>query len=171
AGAEPGDLVVQVAAGDRVLHQVLVWPDPDDLVVRPGRDAVPGCRNRDVAGLERAAVGDELLADRAVTGHQGASCRPQAVGADDRAALVAAAVSEPDPRRAAVVAEPGYFAAGLQGDAILRPARLVQHGQQVTAVHDAVGVAIAALERRAEVHGAEMPAGVGVHEHQAAGMY
>ena len=44
-------------------------------------------------------------------------------------------------------------------------------GIAVTAVHDDVRVAVAPLERRAEVHRGEMPAGVGVHEHQVAGAH
>jgi hypothetical protein len=82
---------------------------------------------------------------------------------------VAAAVGEADPRPVAVIGQLGDLAVALQRDAVVRLAGPVQHGQQVTAVHDGVRVPVAPFEPLPEVDRGEVLPAVRVHEHQVAG--
>jgi hypothetical protein len=76
SAAEHRDLVVELAAADRVLHEMHVGADPHDDVVEPGM-------LRHLLGGDGAAVGDIAVAHRHVLGDALAHRRPQPVSADE----------------------------------------------------------------------------------------
>ena len=131
---EDGDQVVELAAPQRIMHQMGARPGPQDDVGLPeiGRHLL-ALEHRpvgDVAGYPRLAVADDRLAD----------FRPHAVAADQRAPAHPLAVLQRDGDAVIVLREALDLPVVFQRDQIVALAGLEKHGMNVGAMGDRIGL-------------------------------
>ena len=139
-GMEHDDEVEQLAAAQRVVHQMGLLAAPDDhlgqaVFLRPLVRRQHGAIG-DVAGNHRLAVADDLLA------HRG----PQPVAADQRRALVGLAGFGLRRDAVAVVVDRDHLLRGGELDEVRFLAGVEDDIEHVGAVNDAIGRAVFVVE-------------------------
>ena len=145
-GVEHDHEIEQLAAAQRVVHQMGLLAAPDDhlrqaVFLRP----VGGRQHRaigDVAGDDRLAVADDLLAHG----------RPQAVAADQRRALVGFAGLGLYRHGRAVVVDRDDLLRGGELDQVRLLARVENDIEHVGAVNDRVGRVVLGVEALIDPH-------------------
>ena len=155
-GVEDGDKIVELAAAQRVMHEVAARARPQHHVgapeifrhlVAPEHAAIG-----DMAGDARLAVADDALADG----------RPHAVAGDQRAAFGPFAILQRDGDAVAVILVTVDAAAGFERDQIARLAGLEEAAVNIGAVNDGVRLAEALAKRAVERDIGDELAGDGV---------
>ena len=125
----------------------------------------------DLLGRDEAAV-DVVAGETrpAVAHHRASGRRPQAVGADERRALVRRPVLAGDENAAVALLEAHEALRRLEGDLIALAARLEDGAVEVAAMHDEIRVCEPCPELRAEVDPRQLVAGDRVGEDQRIGI-
>ena len=139
-GVEHDDEVEQLAAAQRIMHQMGLLAAPDDhlrqaVFLRPFGGRQHGAIG-DVAGHHRLAVADDLFA------HRG----PQPVAADQRGALVGLAGLGLHRDGRAVVVDRDHLLRGGELDQVRLLARVENDIEHVGAMNDAVGRVVFVVE-------------------------
>ena len=157
------DVVHHRAAAQAVLHQVQVGADPD-------RHRIEVAAVDDLVGRHHPAVGHVARHARRAVGHdRRARRRPQAVGADQRRALVLGAVLAAHDHRIAALLEACQAARSFERDLLAPLARLEYFSVQVAPVYDEVTVLVALEELSAERDPRDLPVVEGVDQDQRVG--
>src|SRR5258708_30497606 len=146
-----------------VWHEMQLRADPQDDVVEPGMGG-------HALGRDGAAIGHEPVIDERIVGDEAAHQRVQPVGADEELGLVDAAVGTTGARGVAEILDGDDLPICFERDALLLPAGVEQNGEQVTAMHDEVGMAVPAAEGVAEIERGDARAGERIHPDEPAGL-
>ena len=158
--AEHGDVIEQLAAAQRVLHEVQPGTDPRLDVAEP-------CAVVHVRRRSRSAIGDEVRVDRLVVTQRGADRRAQPVGADERGPDERRPIGASDLDATVCPLHRLHGPADLEGDVGLGAACAHEAVEQIAAMHDDVRRAVSPIEV-AELERGQLLTGDGVQEHQPA---